>query len=279
MASIFWYCIPAIIGVGVTAFTIYHKRDIAKPSTFLVFFLFATSVTWIGEFIVLGLFNSYAYKTGIYISPWAQNILGHLILNSTFYPGTAILAAAFSLGYGWILLITVFYLLVEFWFLKLGIYEHHWWRYYMTGLIIFIYQIFTKIWFSKLNKMQNQFIRISTFYLAGFVILHYPIPILLLLGKQYYNVYWAPDIYLSSTMFIFLYQLVESLILVFFVSVLKKWYWMLAPFLIAFVGQSTLVYLNILVFQNGWNLFYSMLVYFASIAMFILIEKHSLKGL
>lgn len=91
------------------------------------------------EFIVLGLFNGYAYKTGIFTSPWAENILGHLILNSTLYPGTAILVAAYSLGYGWISLITVIYLLLEYLFLKLGIYEHHWWQYYMTAIAIFTY--------------------------------------------------------------------------------------------------------------------------------------------
>ena len=276
MASIFWYCLIAIIGVGVTAFTIYMKRDI-KLSTFLVFFLFSTCVTWIGEFVVLGLFNSYAYKTGIYTSPWAQNILGHLILNSTFYPGTAILVAAYSLGYGWISLITVIYLLVEYLFMKLGIYEHHWWKYYMTALSIFIYQIITKAWFIKMNKMQHGLLRISTFYFVGFVILHYPIPIILLLEKQYYNVNWVQDVYLSSTMFIFAYQLVEAIILVLFVCVLRKWYWKLVPFFVAFAGQSILVSLNILVFQDGWNLVYTMIAYFASISTFILIEKNSLK--
>jgi len=146
----------------------------------------------------------------------------------------------------------------------------------MTGLAISIYQIFTKIWFNKMNKTQPGMVRIGTFYFVGFVILHYPIPIILLLGKQYYNVNWVQDMYLSSTMFIFSYQLVETLILVFFVCVLKKWFWKLGPFIIAFVGQSILVKLNILVFQDGWNLFYTMLVYFISIATFILIEKYSL---
>lgn len=276
MASIYWYCLLAIIGMGMAAFTIYKKRDITKISTFLVFYLFATYVTWIGEFIVLGLFNSYAYKPGIYTDPWAENLLGHLILNSTLYPGTAILVAAYSLGYGWISLITVIYLLTEYLFLKLGIYEHHWWRNYMTGLAIFIYQILTKDWFIKMNKLQPGLLRISTFYGVGFVILHYPIPILLLLGKQYYNVNWVQDMYLSSTMFIFTYQLVETLILVFFVCVLKQWFWKLVPFIIAFVGQSILVNLNILVFQDGWDLFNTILVYFTGLLTFILIEQYAL---
>lgn len=276
MASIFWYNLLALIGIVVTAFTLYKKRDTAKISTFLVFFLLSICITWIGEFVVLGLFNSYAYKTGIYESPWAQNILGHLILNTTFYPGTAILVAAFSLGYGGISLITIVYLLLEYLFLNLGIYEHHWWKYYMTGAAIIIYQIITKVWFIKLNTIKGGVLRICTFYFVGFVILHFPIPIILLLSKQYYNVNWVEDLYLSSTMFIFIYQLIETLLLVFFVCILKKWYWKFAPFIIAFLGQSILVRLNILIFENGWNLLYTMLLYFICIATFIVIEKYSL---
>lgn len=146
----------------------------------------------------------------------------------------------------------------------------------MTGFVIFTYQIINKVWFKKMNKLQHRLVRISTFYFVGFVILHFPIPIILLLGKQYYNVNWVQDIYLSSTMFIFAYQLVETLILVFFVCVLKKWLWKLVPFIIAIVGQSILAKLNILVFQDGWNLFYTIIVYSISIATFILIEKHTL---
>jgi hypothetical protein len=276
MASITWYCLIASVGVVMAAFSIYKKRDVAKVSTYLVFYLFATFVAWIGEFTVLGLFNSYAYKPGIYSDPWAENILGHLILNSTFYPGTAIFVAAFSLGYGWISLITVFYLLIEYWFLKLGIYEQHWWRYYMTGLTIIVYQVFAKEWFLKMKNKPHGWVRLGTFYSAGFVILHYPIPILLLLEKQFYHVNWVQDRYLDSTMFIFTYQLVETFILVFFVCFLKQWFWKLVPFAIAFIGQSILVNMNILVFQDGWNLYYTMLVYFASLSTFILIERYAL---
>ena len=94
----------------------------------------------------------------------------------------------------------------------------------MTGGGIFIYQILIKIWFEKMNSIRHGLLRIS---------LHYPIPILLLLGKQYYHVNWVQDMYLSSTMFIFCYQLVETFMLIFFVCVLKKWFWKLVPFIVA----------------------------------------------
>lgn len=275
MASIYWYCLPVVIGLGVITFTMYKKRSITI-NTFLVFYLSTTCITWLGEFLVLGLFNAYAYKPGIFADPWAENIYAHIILNSTFYPGTAFLVAAFSLGYGWILVITLFYLVTEYLFLKLGIYEHHWWKYYMTGAAILVYQILTKLYFRKITPIKSKLVRTITFYLVGFVLLHYPIPIILLLGKQYYNVNWVENLYLSSTMFIFTYQLIEALVLVFCVCILKKWYFKLIPFIIAFTGQYILMDLNILVFREGWNLLYTMVVYSISLLSFIIIEKYSL---
>ncbi|HBW37298.1 MAG TPA: hypothetical protein DEF89_19165, partial [Desulfosporosinus sp.] len=76
--------------------------------------------------------------------------------------------------YGWISLITIIYLLIEYLFLQLGIYEHHWWQYYMTALAIFIYQVIAKLWFENLNRIKHGWLRSSTFYFVGFVILHYP---------------------------------------------------------------------------------------------------------
>lgn len=100
MSNLFLYILLAIIGVGIVIFTVYMRKNIYKVSTLMVFYLFAAGGTWIGEFIVLGLFNSYAYKTGLFTDPWAQNLLGHLILNTTLYPAVAIVMVAYSLGYG-----------------------------------------------------------------------------------------------------------------------------------------------------------------------------------
>ncbi len=274
MPNIFWYCVLGLIGLSVTGLTIYKKRDKHRGVIFLVFFFVSTSITWIGEFVVLGLFNSYAYITGIFTSPWAQNLLGHLILNSTFYPGTAILVAVYALGIGWISLITIFYLLMEYLFLKLGIYEHHWWKSYMTVICIFVYQLVTKSWFEKMHDMKSGFLRFITFYLVGFVLLHYPVPVLLLLGKEYYHVNWVSDLYLASTLFIFTYQLAETVLLVFFVCVLEKWYWKIIPFGIAIIGQRILLNLKILVLCEGWNFLYTMTIYYLSITVFILIVKN-----
>ena len=281
MQNIFWYIGLAIIGLGSTAYTIYMKRDIYKVSTLIVFYLYSAGLTWICEFIVLGLFNSYSYKTGLVADIWAQNLLGHLILNTTLYPAAAIVTVTHSRRYAWISFFATIFTLVEYLFVNLGIYDQHWWRYYMTFITVVIFLSIANKWFSKMNQNCYGLTRAITFFFVAMVIIHIPAPILLLLGKQYYQLNIINNLfgnlYRSSIMIIFLYHLIESLLLVLFTCILKKWYWKILPFIISLVAQITFAKMNILIMEDGWNLLYTLIIYEIFIAIFILIEKNTVK--
>jgi hypothetical protein len=173
-------------------------------------------------------------------------------------------------------LISLAFVGVETLFMKFGLYEHHWWKSYMTAVSVFVYLVLVKIWFVKMTQVRGRSSRAVIFYFVSFVIIHLPIPLLLLLGKQYYNVNLTENMVRSSTIFILFYQLVEVLFLVFFVCILSRWYWKLVPFALAFIGQATLANMNILTFQDNWNLFYANLIYTICIAVCILIERYAL---
>ncbi|HCC08243.1 MAG TPA: hypothetical protein DEP72_08830 [Clostridiales bacterium] len=277
MASIYWYCSLTVIGVITAIFVMYKKRYITEISTFIIFYLFATCITWLCEFTVLGIFNGYAYKPGVFTDPWAENITAHLLLNSALWPGAALLFAAYSLRYTGITIITIIFILLEYLFEILGIYEQYWWNYYMSAILVVVFLVVSKKWFIKMNKIRHGFTRNFTFFMVAMFIIHFPFAITLLLGKQYYDVGLVDNVYRSSTIFIVIYQFVESLLLMFFVCILKKWYWKLVPFFIAFIGHGILAYMNILVFQDEWNLFYTFILYTISICVFILLEKYTLK--
>lgn len=281
MPNIAWYVLLAVIGVGSAAFVIYKKRDLYKVSTLVVFYLFTACFTWIGEFIVLGLFNAYAYKTGVFADLWAQNLFGHLLINTTIYPSAAIIMVAYSLRYGWIFLIASVFTLIEYLFVQIRIYEQHWWRYYMTFIaVVFFLSVYHK-WFAKMNQKRYGLTRAATFYFVAMLIIHLPAPVLLLLGKQYYQISsinnLVGNLYLSSIIIIFSYHLIEALILVIFTCILKKWYWNLIPIIISIVVQSIAAKMNILVINENWNLIYTLLIYEAFIGLYILIEKTTLK--
>lgn len=281
MSSLFWYICLAIIGIVVATYTIYKKRDTYKVSTLLVFYLFTASITWIGEFTVLGLLNSYSYKTGLFADPWAQNLLGHLLINSTLYPAAAIVMVANSLRYGWILIVAAFFTLLEYMFVKLRIYEQHWWRYYMTPIAVVIFLAFFHKWFPKMNRRPYGLTRAVTFYFVAMIIIHIPAPVLLLLGKQYYQIGFinnlVGNLYLASIVIIFFYHLIESFLLVLFTCVFNKWYLKILPVIISIVVQSILVKMNILIINAGWNLVYTLVIYEIFIIAYILVEKYTLK--
>ena len=278
MSALFWFNCLAAIGVGIAAFTIHNKKHLTELSNWLVFYLCATSLPWLGEFAVLGLFNSYAYKPGVFENPWAENLVGHLILNSTLWPGVAMLVVGYGLRSGGIALITAAFLLVEYLFLKAGIYEHHWWRCSMTAVTLVIYLTIAKKWFPIMNAKRHGLPRFITLYLAAVVVIHLPIPLLLLYGKQYYNGAFAQDFYRSSTIFILFYQMAETWVVMYFFF-LKKWFWKLVPYVISLGGQAFLTSRNILIIQDGWNLVYSLLLYAGTLTICLLMERYTLRPL
>lgn len=281
MASVLWYIGLAAVSATIGIFAIYKKRRVYKISTLIVFWLFTASVTWIGEFIVLGIFDSYAYKPGISSDPWVENLVGHLFLNASMFPAAAILFVTYSLHFGGASIITAYFVLSEYLFTRLGLYEHHWWSYYMSVINTTVFMLLSRKWFYKVKHAKYNIPRLVTLYFVGFLLLHTPSPFLLLLMKQYYSLdlinNLVGNLYRSSIIFIFSYQLIESLFLVFFICILGKWYWKLVPFAIVAAGQSIMAKTNILVFQEGWKLSYTLFLYFIQLGLFILTEKYTLK--
>jgi hypothetical protein len=281
MTNLFWYISLASIGVGIAAYSINKKRNSYKVSTLLVYYLFTASITWIGEFIVLGLFNAYAYKTGLFEDPWAQNLLGHLVINTTLYPSAAIVMVTYSLRYGWILSVATIFTLIEYLFVNLKIYEQHWWRYYMTFIAVVIFLSIFHYWFPQMVHRRYGVTRAITFYFVAMLIVHIPAPLLLLLGKQYYQIglinNLVGNLYLSSIIIIFFYHLIEAFLLVLVTNKLKKPYWTLLPFVISIAVQIIFAKLNILIIKDSWSLVYTLIIYEIFIAIFILVEKYTLE--
>ncbi len=280
MPSLYWYLGLALISILIAVISIYKKRQVTKVSTFIVFYLFSASITWIGEFIVLGLFDSYAYKPGVFPNRWEENLLGHLILNSSMYPAAATLMVAYSMGYLGMSLITAAFVLAEFLFVKLGIYEQHWWRYYMSVITVMLFLVITRKWFEKLKRAGNGPVRTTVFYFSCFIFIHLPSPLMLLNEKQYYDVDFIRsifgDVYRSSIMFSFTYHLLETFLFVLFVCILKRWYWKLVPFAIAYLGQGLLLSMDVLRLLNGWKLVYTLGFYTLSLIAAILLERYTL---
>ncbi|MCG9969943.1 hypothetical protein L9W92_18265 [Pelotomaculum terephthalicicum JT] len=252
MASIYWYCALAIICVGMTVFILYKKKNLYE---FISFFLFAMMTAFIGEMIVLLFLKSYSYKPGVFTDYYAENIFGHIVPNASLWPATALLVVAYSLRCRWIVLITVIFTLLDILFANLGIYQHHWWKTWMTSVVIFFYCILMKIWFVQLKSKRSGILRYITFWFILLVILKLPESFLLLSGMQYAIVGWFENLYRDAGVFSVIYNAALSFLCVFFICILKKWYWKLVPFFICFSFDVILLNKGILFFNGGWNIY------------------------
>lgn len=270
MASIYWYGALAVIGLGLAVFVLYKKKNYYE---FILFFLFAIMSTFIGEMIVMLFLNSYSYMPGIYMDYYAENILGHIITNTTLWPATALLVAAYSLRGRWIVLISAIFTLVDIFFINLGIYRHNWWETWMTSVVIILYCFLVKLWFGQLKSKRGGILRYITFWFGLLVILKLPESFLLLSGMQYAIVGWFENLYRDAGVFSVFYNMALSLVSVFFICILKKWYWKLFPFIIYFSGDAILWNKEILFFNGGWNIYYLMLVHVVCLALFIALEN------
>ncbi|MCZ8521081.1 MULTISPECIES: hypothetical protein [Paenibacillus] len=273
MPNIIWYYGLIVIGTAIAGYTVYRKGNAADVFTY---FLFTTAWTWVGEAVVLFVFNAYAYKPGLYTDPFQENIIGHMIANST-WASTAVWVLYFQPSYLRIGLIAAGFMLTEEVFLRSGSYSHYWWGTYMTGICIFIFMAVMKKWYILLHETERQSPRITVFWTIAWVILQTPTSVLMLFDNQFFRVYWTANLYRDSTLFSgFLYHVLAAFIVIFFMYVPKSKYWKAAPFLILVCGDILLWNAGVLILYNDWKLIDFICIRAASLLLIYLLEQFTL---
>lgn len=276
MPNVFWFYGVTIIGIGMTVFTIWNKKNFTAIS--LTFFL-TMGLLALGEFFILTVFGAYAYKPEVFADYFKDDIIGYVLGNWSVWTGTAILVVNFSLSGRWILFLSGVFMLIETLFLNLGIYEHHWWRTYMTGIAVILGLNIIKVWISKLNEKPYKFLQYISFYLIALLLINVPTNLLLVAGKQHYSFGLVENFYRDSVLFGFPYHAALSLIYVFSGYVLQKRFWRLMPILFFMLSDFILVNMNILIFQDQWNLFYLTILRTMSLVIFIMYKEYACTAL
>ena len=272
MPNILWYIIIVSMGLLLLLFTFWRRRPLAD---LLCFFLASAAVAYLLEVIVLFAFGSYHYKPGIFSEPVAEDIFGHLICNGLFWGGFIMLVSAFSLRFYWSALIAVFFMLVEEFFRRRGIYVQYWWRTHITGIGAFVVLEAMKRWYAKLKARKNAAWRFAAFCSVAWLLLVAPPIILLLAGKQHCGIGLSRNYYLDDIFTEVPYCLLLSFPTALCIAARKKTWWKAIPFAAILCGDILLNRFGILTFKGGWNLFYLMEVRAVCLLFYIALEKHS----
>lgn len=273
----YWYYSFIVIGLGILLFTMYKKK---KVGDILTFFLASVTYCFLGELIVLFMFQGYMYKPEIYNDPFKNNVIGHVIPNASLWGTLAVLVGAMKFRYRGIATITILFILTEILFLKLGLYEHRWWRFYLTGIASILYMTTVRIAYSRLEENYNSPLRFIMFLFLGIVVLHTPSIIYLLLDMQYFYLDLFNNKYRESILVGVLYHAFSSTVVVVSAYLLKSiFYRIITTIIIVFSLDVFLRSANIMILSNGLNIYEVLATSALSICCIILLEQYTWKKL
>lgn len=252
MPGYIYYIILAIVGLVLAIFIVIKSKDYLK---LIIFFFFSAVVADCGEVLVMIILNSYCYKPGLFADTYRENIFGHILPNSTLWPATAVFIAAYSLRKGWFIVISLIYMALDILFLHLGIYEHNWWRTWMTGAAIFLYCMIVQFCYKKLDDSRYAIIKFISFSFTLLAFTFLPLIPLLLTNRQFYSIGIYKDIYRESVVVSFTYHLIITSICTLLTAKFYKWYLYLAQCLIFILCECIFNAIGILRFANQWNIY------------------------
>lgn len=125
--------------------------------------------------VVVMLTDGYRYIPGIVLDPQTDSTIGAFISDLFIVPALAVVINALSLSWPFILGITAAFTGIDWLYVKIGVYEHYWWKSIYTGSgLIILYAISRWFWHCLQEKKPSLLFRLLAIYLT-----YIPIPIII----------------------------------------------------------------------------------------------------
>lgn len=139
------------------AYSFYKSKERKKLFTLLMSNI---GFAYLFEYFVLNLFKAYTYKPKVIKNSYHDNIFGAILSQAIFVPFTAVFLTSQKIGWWGKVIGGGYFTLVEFIFLRLGVYKHNWWKTVYTFMLIPIYFKLSDLWkhFLDNNKVIVRFI-------------------------------------------------------------------------------------------------------------------------
>ncbi|MDR6879244.1 hypothetical protein [Bacillus sp. 3255] len=218
-----------------------HKRALSP----LILLLSYSGMIYVFEFFIFVLFHSYSYSPKIVGTSYYDNVLGAVFSNLISVPAAAAYVAVYQLSWRWIAFFAFAFGAIELSFLRLGIYEHHWWRtaYTIVSLIIF-FRLARQwpIWLSG----RHQAIKFVTLVMFAWSVVATMIFVFALTNIRIYHVGIFEDPYHDDIFFSAMYGFVKALLLAVAVTVSHRLWRRALWLLLLIAAQFILMHLGLL---------------------------------
>lgn len=219
----YWYIGLIFLSLLLLLYTCFKVRSTS------VLLLFAAMIGWgyIVETVIYNFLGSYEYYPKlIQYDAFYDSVMGAISSNAFSLPVIATIISAFRLNWIWIILFTGLFVGIEWLFMKLHIYIHHWWRLEYTALGLPGYFALAKVFYRRIIHPLHGFLHTIILYLITGAIsgtLH--LVTFMFLQNRYYRPGWFADRGHDTVAFFAVYYLCDSLFLVMLAKLSWKRQW------------------------------------------------------
>ncbi|MBO7748766.1 hypothetical protein I8J29_31810 [Paenibacillus sp. MWE-103] len=182
-----WYIGLIVISVALLLYTYFKSGN--KRSVLLYFGM--SGLGYGIEYVIFILFGSYSYEPRlIRDKPYYDELAGAIVSNAMILPAIAVAIAVFRKGWMPILAAIAAMSAVEWFFVRIGIYKHYWWRTWYTSIGLVFYFWAAKLWFARIMRPQRGFIHAVTIMMIQWAFTSPQALEIIFLAGRAYNVHW-----------------------------------------------------------------------------------------
>lgn len=251
-----WYVLLGITSVISIVFILCKTNN----SKFIIGFSFAVlGATFFTETFLFVISNAYRYLPKISSEPYLDSIFGNYFSQFSVTL-TAIFIIVYKLPKIWNFIFACTYFFIEVLFLKLGIYQHYWYKsiYTFIGLLL-IFWIIKKWYYYMLNSPKNYIYYFSLFSGASALFSITIILWLLVFSLQVININFYKEFFRNQAILIILYRSILVIIMIILYVLKLKWMWKGLIFVFLFIIQYALTKIGIITIKDGWFLIVTLL--------------------
>jgi len=189
--------LTAVCAVALISLLI-RKRDVWP----LIVLLSFSGTIYVFEFFIMVLFDSYRYHPNIVKIPYYDNVVGALVSNFFAVPVAAVFVVVYRLRAPWILSLALAFGAIEWLFLRIGAFEHQWWRTPYTILALLIFFPVARLWLAELRRGRSPFtfvaLQMLAWSIAGTTMFGFALSGVRLFQSGVFDDPYRDDIFLSS---------------------------------------------------------------------------------
>jgi hypothetical protein len=250
-----WFLILGLITV-VQLFVLLKKTKNRKQV--IAFFFIISGFTFCIEAAICCFLKAYSYYPMLIPQSSIDDKLAGNLFSQYSLTATALFFPVFKLNYYWFLILGGMYGIIEELFLKLGIYEHHWYRTWLTVIgLTFLFWLFNKMYHS--TAIYRPSMRRYLFMALGLYSIHMPIFfwIQILTGIVRPSTTFLADPMNSYALISLANLFLLSIVCMFVYYAKLKWFWKLLITLALYGVIYLADTLNLLYIAEGWFLLFA----------------------